>query len=290
MKHLHIKSKFHLPSIYPCLFILTTVISLFHGCSSDTPSMPVSPVIEGWFDSDGHPVVMFTTTVSPDNKSGTFDDKMIQWGRVAISDGTVETVLTGGVSDDFFPPHRYYTTEIKGTPGKTYTLTADYRDMHVTSTATMPFPTSIDSITIAPIESNDTLRAVTLHLTAPTDVPAYYYLTVSRYGDNTRALPSMLGNAVATIAGEHIEIPVMLPKNRLDINQYIAQPAVGDRLIINLNRVEEPIYDFWRDFDNMIMFGNSQFVSNDNSLRSNIVGGFGVWSPQGTSTARVEIK
>ncbi len=260
------------------------------GCANDTPSMPPTPVIDGWFDSDGHPVVIFTVTISPESESGTLDDKMIQWGRVAITDGADTTVMTSGLDNSLFPPHRYYTTDIIGQPGKTYTLIADYRSMHATATAFMPMPTPIDSIAAKAVEENDTLRSLTLHFTAPEDVPAYYYVTVKREGDGGRALPAMLGNVEATVAGEHIQIPIFMPKDRINSEHYEAQPAVGDKLIINLNRVEYSVYSFWRDFDNMTMFGNSQFISSNASLSSNITGGLGIWSPQGVSSIKIEVK
>lgn len=269
---------------------ITTALIFIYSCSSDTPSMPPTPVIDGWFDSDGHPVVIFTVTISPEGESGTLDDKMVQWGRVAITDGSDTAVMTSGLAEGLFPPHRYYTTSIIGEPGKTYTIIADYRTMHATATAFMPHPTPIDSISMRPVEGNDTLRSLDLHFTAPEDVPAYYYVTVSNADNDSRALPAMLGNTAALIAGEHIQIPIFMPKDRINTEHYEAQPVVGDRLTINLNRVEKPVYDFWRDFDNMIMFGNSQFISSTASLSSNINGGFGIWSPQGSSSIRVAVK
>ena len=106
------------------VMLMATVVC---GCDDDgTDGIPVLPVIEGWIDSDGYPVVMFTASVTSDEAAASLIDKMIVWGKVTISDGSRTVVMTGSLADGYFPPYRYYTFDMKGEPGRTYTVVADY--------------------------------------------------------------------------------------------------------------------------------------------------------------------
>lgn len=263
---------------------------LLAGCEGYRPSQPGMeyPVIEGWIDSDGHPVVMFTTTITPGSDSE-LEDRMVQWGRVRVTDGHDTVTLVSGISHDYFPPHRYYTIDMTGEPGRTYTVMAEYRSMRATATAVMPAPTPIDSITAAPVEGSDTLRALALHFTAPEDSPAWYYVTVKEPGTG-RALPAMLGTVETDEPGAHVTMPVFMPRNRLSTDTYVANPAVGEELTVSLHRVSREVYTFWRGFDDMVMFGNSQFISSADALVSNVSGGYGIWSVRGTSTLNIKVE
>ncbi len=124
------------------IFITLALFPLIAGCAvEESPEVPVVPVIEGWIDSDGYPVVMFTASIIPDEAGVPLADKMLRWAKVTISDGENTVVMTGGPSDKYFPPFRYYTFDIKGKPGATYRIVADYKDLHAEAICTMPQPT-----------------------------------------------------------------------------------------------------------------------------------------------------
>ncbi len=260
-------------------------------CDDDgTDGIPVLPVIEGWIDSDGYPVVMFTASVTSDEAAASLIDKMIVWGKVTISDGSRTVVMTGSLADGYFPPYRYYTFDMKGEPGRTYTVVADYAELHAEASCRMPFPTEISSLRLAAIEGNDSLRTATLSFMAPEDCPAYYCVTVRDLLEKTRPYPAMMGTVVAETPGEEIEMPVYCPKNMLDTASYVSNFHVGSRLEVGLSRVEEPVYRFWTDYDNAVMFGGSQFINASMSLRGNIQGGYGIWSARGTSYVYVDVE
>lgn len=236
------------------------------------------PVIEAWIDSNGHPTVLFTSAIIPDTDGGELAGKMIRWGKVTISDGTSEIILTGKRDNSYFPPYKYFTTEITGTPGRTYTLTADFKDMHAEARCTMPYPTSIRSITCEPIEGEDSLRSTLLSFIAPDDVPAYYYLTVD-------GSPALMGWVEATQAGAEVTLPVYNTKsNYLSTEPFVAQFKIGETHLISLHRVAEPVYRFWRAYDDMVMFGGDVLFGGGESLPGNINGGFGIFSARATAS------
>lgn len=260
------------------------------ACGEDPVSAKPAPVIEGWINSDGYPVVMFTASFVTDDYGKPIADKMIRWGKVTISDGETTAILTGGLDKEYFPPYRYYTFDIKGVPGRTYRIVADYEDLHAEAECTMPFPTSIDSIAVRSIQGNDSLRSATLHFTAPADCPAYFCVTLRDLDPRGRPLPAMMGCVRADVPGVHMELPLLRPKNSLDTVPFIPQFTIGQRYDVTLCRVSPEVYEFWDGYNNLTIFGGSQFVSASSSLKGNIRGGFGVWSAQGASTRLLEVK
>ena len=278
---------FRLPHIIQCCLLALLATS----CISEPTAQETMAVIDGWMDSDGYPVVVFTASMQPGEGEQSVADKLIRWGKITVSDGDSTVILTGGPDRNYFPPYKYFTYKLKGKPGKTYTLDAEFDDLHATAVCTMPFPTPIDSISLKPIEGEDSLRAATLHFTAPQDTPAYYYLTIRERGKGSRAWPAMMGTASATRPGESVSIPVFHAKNQLDSLNYIPQLKLGQELEINLCRVTEEVYNFWTSYDNAVMFGGSQFLVNTNGdLGGNIRGGLGVWSVQGTSRVYLTVE
>lgn len=262
------------------IYLLLLAVGLT-SCEEAPPLPSPKAVIEGTFSSDGYPTVLFSSSVTP-GVDGSLQDALINWGKVTISDGEREVILSGRVDDTYLPPFRYYTFDMKGEPGKTYTVKADYMDLHAESTMRMPYPTAIDSLTFAPTDEPG-LLAATLHFTSPDDTPAYYYLTLQEDEKGGRPAPCMLGTLAALEPRRACAIPVMRPKVKIDSVDYIAHLPVGEKMTVYLNRVEKPVYDFWKAYDNMLMFGASPFISANESLPTNVTGGFGVWSPQGAA-------
>ncbi|MGM9867428.1 MAG: DUF4249 family protein [Lepagella sp.] len=276
--------------IYGKCLIAVGVILLVAGCGSDLTYQPVMPVIEGWIGTDEYPEVIFTATVSPEEKDVTIADKVIRWGKVTISDGENEVILTGDPEFEYMPPYRYITNKMKGEVGKTYRIVAEYEDLYASAECRMLPPTPIQSITFSPIEGNDTLRSGELTFISPEDTPAYYYVTMGNVDERSRPLPTMMGVYKAEEPGKTISIPLFNPKNKLDGNSFVPQLRVGDNLEITLCRVTEEVYEFWKSYDNAMMFGASQFLNSAHSVRGNIRGGLGVWSVQGTTSQRIQVQ
>lgn len=259
------------------------LMSCLSGCADEMgESLAPSAVIDGWTDTYGYPVVLFTASFSPDGDNS-ISDKVIKWGKVEISDGEESAVLTAGPAKGYFPPYRYFSYSFQCQPGKEYTVTATYKDLKATATAYLPYPTPIDSVKVMPIEGNDSLRAATLYFTTPEDVPAYYYLTLQEAMVNSRPQPTMLGTLKVDKSGVVASIPIFHGKSRADSVKFVPQLKVGEKLIVRLNRVEEKVYEFWKDYDNSVTIGTSQFISGSGSISGNVDGGFGIFSAQGSS-------
>lgn len=265
--------------------------ALLGGCDEgERAAAPQRLVVEGWFNSGSYPEVLLNLSMVPTDEEGSVAESIVRWGVVSISDGEREVILTGGPSDKYFPPYHYYTFDMEGVPGRTYTLKATYRGMTVTSTAEMPYPTPIGALSSTPVEGNDTLRHLTLTFTAPEDTPAYYHLSARAHSRDGREYPCMIGAHEVLRPGAEVSLPVYRGNRSTRPGEnFDADFPEGETVTVTLARVSREVFLFWRAFDNASLVNGSVFVGAPGSLPSNIAGGYGVWSPQGASTATLRL-
>ena len=266
--------------------VAVAIVLGLSGCD-DGDDMPVAEprmVVEGWIDSGGYPVVLLSFTAVPGDKELEWSESIIRWGVVTLSDGERTVVLTGGPSDDYMPPYRYYSYEMAGVAGRTYTLTAEYQGMKVSSSVTMPEPTPIRSATRTPVEGCDTVNHLEIRFVAPADVPAYYHVSYRINGADRRFLPSMLGTVAVYEPGAEVTMPVYRSKGSFSTGKFQPEMPASETVTVKLERVAAPVYEFWHAFDDATLVEGSIFVSGPGSMPSNIAGGLGVFSASGVST------
>lgn len=265
--------------------------ALLGGCDEgERAAAPQRLVVEGWFNSGSYPEVLLNLSMVPTDEEGSAAESIVRWGVVSISDGEREVILTGGPSDRYFPPYHYYTFGMEGVPGRTYTLKATYRGITVTSTVEMPCPTPIGTLSSTPVEGNDTLRHLTLTFTAPEDTPAYYHLSARAHSRDGREYPCMIGAHEVLRPGAEVSLPVYRGNRSTRPGEnFDADFPEGETVTVTLARVSREVFLFWRAFDNASLVNGSVFVGAPGSLPSNITGGYGVWSPQGASTATLRL-
>lgn len=264
------------------LIIITGLFSvLLESCEPKEPEVPIQLVIDGFIDSDSHAVVVLSLSAVASDTSKVAD-KIVQWGKVIISDGVEEEVLIGTYASDWLPPYRYYGRKILGKPGREYTVTAEFEDFKAYSTVRMPSATPIDRLEESPVEGHPEFRIVKCFFTVPEDCPAYFILSLKEEGKFQQPLPTYLGIIETTTPGQSIELAVFNPKK---FNQvpYEANLRNDTGYEISLNRVTPEVYMFRKAFNEMLAFGHNPFLSTAQTLPTNIVGGLGIWSAQGTS-------
>ena len=124
-------------TLYLLMFLL-----LFTGCEPKEDIAEPELVVEGWITSGGHPLVMLHKSISFNESfesvASLIEDKLVPFGKVTIDDGTQKVILTGRLDTNYIPPYRYSSVEIIGEEGKTYSLTAEYENIILTATTTIP--------------------------------------------------------------------------------------------------------------------------------------------------------
>ncbi len=275
--------------ILPLIF--GAVIGMTGGSCSDDREPPQESrlVVEGQIDSDGYPRVFLTLSASADADGGLISDNIVRWGKVTVSDGENEVILTGRPQQGLLPPFVYYSYDMKGEPGRTYTLTAEYGGRLVVAQSAMLSPTSIEGVRVYETDEGGLSRGMTIWFTSPDDCPAYYHLSTRVSGEDNRFYPSMLGTVAVTERGKKVEMPVYRGQGAFsDVARK--QFAVGDRVTVRLARITPEAFEFWRAWDNASLTGGSVFVGSSVSLPSNINGGYGIWSAQGISDMYIEVE
>ena len=274
---------------YCFLPVVIMLLASVVACDNTTVPAATALVVDGSIDSDGYPVIILTKTISPgSDKEINVAECVVRWGKVTISDGEHEVIMTGSSNDDYFPPYIYRTYEMRGIPGKTYTVTATYDGMSVTSTCRMPQPAEITGISMSKVEDSDSLVGLSMKFT-PAPGETYYHLLARVRGKSGRLLPAFLGTIKTDGTAAGVEVPVYAPKCDTDEDDFSPHFKTGDTVDVALCTVTREVYDFWLSYDDEVTFGGNQFVTSAGNLSSNISDGYGVWSAQGVTRRTVTV-
>lgn len=275
-----------LKHIYGASLMLAVFIATC-GCS-DSQEFESALVVEGYIESGGYPVVCLMQTIDPLAEGNSMQDAIVRWGKVTLSDGDKTVILTGGPDKNFFPPYTYTTYDIMGEPGKEYILRADYLGMHVEAKTTIPAPVEIEDIVQIP-EQQDKVR-LEVQLISDGKSEEFYRVLTRVRDDNVRLLPGFMGTGTNNGESGLVTIPANRPKSSLDTCEYISSFIPGEQVEVALCSITRDAYEFWRDYDNAVAFGGSQFLSPSTPIRSNIQGGYGYFFGYGISRRYITIQ
>jgi hypothetical protein len=281
------------------LYILICVLALSACKQSNTPQPP-SLILEGWIDAGDIPVVLIHKSYVLDNFTPSSEDDetsiedvveelLIPFGRVAVSDGTDEVVLTGRIDTAYLPPYTYSSLDMEGVVGKTYTVTVKYKQYHATATTTIP-----------PVATLDSLR-VKSHAEDALDIRAYmsginpneeaYYALFARKAKTKQFQLCPFGVFQGKDAKNgQLEIKVYNPysdTNHLDKSGFLfyADPEAETPQIYQLKiaRIDYPSYCYWKAYNEQIITRGILFVPVYKNIPGNVSGGQGIFTGMGSS-------
>lgn len=270
-----------------CIFkYLFTLLALsLYSCTEDKfvecePQM----VVEGWIDAGGYPVVMLSQIIPVSNRTISTEnlkDYVINWGKVSISDGEETVVLTGNKTNKYFPPYIYTTNKMRGEEGKTYYLTAEYKNFYATARTTIPPKVKINSISTSYSDGKYSINAT---FNDKQNEKNYYKFFIKVIGRDSCYLSSNL----AIIDDKDYDFPMDMQmqvgySTLYDNNRNMYNLSEADRLMIKIAQIDKEAYDFWDDYKNILELGQNPFFRYTNSIRSNISGGLGYWIGYGAT-------
>ena len=267
------------------IYILMLLSLLLVSCT-ENKIIEAEPqiVVEGWIDAGGYPVVMLSQILPVTGHVVTDEDIrdcIIAMGKVTISDGEKSIVLTGKKSDKYFPPYIYTTSKMRGEEGKTYYLTAEYKDFYATAQTTIPPKAKIEKIITKKENGSYSISAV---INDNPEEKNYYKFFVQLVGRDNCYLSSNF----AIIDDKNYTFPCTVPIdlgrssfNSKETNKHIMSEK--DILMIKVAQIDNAMYNFWDDYKNIIELGINPFFRYSNSIRSNISGGSGYWAGYGAT-------
>lgn len=261
------------------LYLLLALAMLMGSCESEYDFPEPKLCVEAYITQDDYPVVCLTRSISPEAPGADASDFIVKWGKVTLSDGENTVILTGGPDKSFFPPYTYTTYEMKGEVGKRYTLTAEYDGMTVKATAVIPAPKKIDRLEAR--KAGDEYD-MSLFL-SPGNVKEYFRILTYVRGSR-RPLPSFMGTYESFGQAEDMELAVKRPNVDTDTCTYVPAFRPGEEIAVTLCTIDADAFRFWREYDNAVAFGGSQFLSPSRPLQGNVEGGLGYFTAYGSDT------
>ena len=275
--------------IYPLIIISLSL--LLYSCT-ENKFVEAEPqiVVEGWIDAGGNPIVMLSQILPVSEQDITDEeirDCIITWGKVTVSDGENEVVLTGKKSNNYFPPYIYTTSKMRGEEGKTYYLTVEYKNFYATAQTTIPPKAKIEKIVA---EYKNEKYGINAIINDNPEEKNYYKFFVRVIGRDACYLSSNF----AIIDDKYHTFPCSVPidvgksifYNNEDLKSY--EISEKDKIMIKVAQIDSVIYNFWDDYKNIRELGINSFFRYSNCIRSNISGGLGYWAGYGATEYMLE--
>ncbi|MBQ2541684.1 MAG: DUF4249 family protein [Paludibacteraceae bacterium] len=278
------------------LIYILSLAFVFAACQNEAP-LPPTLIMEGWIDADGFPVIMIHQTYVLDAAPDTArsieeiaEELLIPFGKVTVSDGTDQVVLTGRIDTAYLPPYIYTSVYMTGESGKTYTVTAQYKDFYASATTTIPPVASLDSLRI---RQNGSLEVdVRAFMSGVgTDGEAYYALFARRIDTKQFRLCPLCVFSYEDARDGNLEMKVYNPvadtTNIMGRNHYFQNDttlSVRDRTYqLKVARIDKASYRFWKAYNEQVLTSGVFFVPVYKNIPSNVEGGYGNISGMGSS-------
>lgn len=283
-----VNGKIKIVSYTLCLLCALLLISC-----QDEPAVPDQLVVEGWIEQGQHPKVLLhrsylTANHEKDDETPLEDmigNQLIPFGRVAISDGSNEVVLTGRINTGYMPPTLYTTSEMIGEEGKTYTITVDYKEMHATAVTRIPQAVIPDSIVIT---TYDTIASLQLYVSdLPQEETNYLVCHYLLRGEQQYKLCPLSPIAVTPPTPS---VRISLTPSGIVGALPFGNFSTRDTLVhIRLSRIDESEYLIYQSLAAQSIEQGIYYVPIYKNIESNIHGGLGYWAGLGSYTTAVPL-
>ncbi|MBQ7163658.1 MAG: DUF4249 family protein [Bacteroidales bacterium] len=274
------------------LGIMATML-LLAGCQGDELNRadPVL-VVEGWIEDGEFPCVFVTSSIPVSTAYQSLDDLgqyLIRYARVAVSDGDTTVILTGKVDRDIFPPYHYTTSYLRGKAGKTYTLTVDYGDHHVSGQTTIPAPVPVDSFVVEPSRA-DSFYSMKAWFYNERSEDRYYKVFTRHHSSEDRLYYSpFICSYEGAILPDTAAIEVFWEK-RLGWGEYRIYFHINDTVDIRFCTMDYAAWQYWSDYEAIIALSRNQLLNVTDNLPTNLSGGIGYWCGYGSRYYTVSIR
>lgn len=265
------------------------------GCQEDFGQMTESSslVVEGWIEAGSFPVVQVSRTLPvsthPQDVS-VINDYLVRWAKVTVSDGESEVVLTGLYDESYYPPFVYTTSDMRGEPGRHYTLTVQYRDYCAKAETTIPdvAPRQCDYRVAASGESDTLYQIEASPLPDGYDAQGYYQFFTSTDAAHRQYQPS-LGGTLDGAALASAGVVTLHRGHRWDLYPYTPCFSQSEVVNVKLARMDSVSNCIWRSYTEHMSLSNLMFLAPSADLETNILGGYGYWCGYNAVRKRIVI-
>jgi hypothetical protein len=177
-----------------------------------------------------------------------------------------------------------------GEIGKTYTIEVILGGDTVTATTIIPEPVDLDSVWYAPDPGMVDKGRIWVRLSDNVAEENFYRILYKRKGKDKRYVPPSISTfSDVLFNGKTVEMGFQpgfsgLPSGEEDY--FIA----GDTVSIKFCTIDKVQFDFWNIYQNEVLAAANPLSTSNNTLKSNINGGLGIWTGYGASYYLVYVK
>jgi hypothetical protein len=276
---------------------LATIVAL-QGCDPDwkfDTNYEPELVVEGSITTNGFSRVYLSESKSLNHTldSLTLSELPVVSAKVTVSDGSRTEILVGRIDRNRMPYFAYTGSEIRGVPGRTYTLTITYHDRVMTAQTTIPKVVPLDSLRLRPSAESDTLYQATGYFRDPEGETNYYKIFTQveeKDKDLFNAFMGSFSDEILSHPEAEAEIYRAFRHTTVKGDKYTPFFKPGEVVRFCFAQVPLAGFRFWSLYENEVMNNSNPIIPSTTNLPGNVDGALGLWMGYGASYYRVEVK
>lgn len=268
------------------------IILIATACNEQPDFVQYEPqfVVEGSIENGQYASILLSTSVSFTESMDTTSllNHAIRNAKVTISNGSQSEILLLKTNRDKMPPYEYVTTEMRGEVGKNYYLTIEYYDKLITAETYIPEPVNIDSLWFVKKQENDTIGYI--HIRFKNESDHDYQISTMEMPKDKVFSPCLYGNIDKSLYPHNQMISIQINKGPVIYPEtsYVTYFSTKSPINVKLSTQTKESYRFWTSYQNELLNSQNPIFPSTNKLKSNIVGGIGIWAGYGTVTKMID--
>ncbi|WP_269222646.1 DUF4249 family protein [Flavobacterium sp. IMCC34518] len=250
-------------------------------------------VLQGYIEEGDVSHVVLSTSVPIGSTVDTLSilKHLFLFAKVTVSDGTNSEVLIPQFDKNWIPPLIYTGKTIVGKSGNTYSIKVEYVGSILKSTTTIPKSVPIRELNYVKNNPLDSTGYVFVKFVDPVNEKNHYQILTKVDGKEPVYVPAFYGNLnddnfSSSAVNFQINRGVLL----ITSNQFKPYFSDGDFVFVKLRTMDKAAFDFWNDYQNEIVNGLNPIFPANTSLKSNIIGGLGIWAGYGVSVVSLQTR
>jgi hypothetical protein len=248
-------------------------------------------VIQGYIEEGDVSHVILSTSIPIGSTVDTLSilKHVILLAKVTVSDGINSEELSLRFDKNWIPPLVYTGKDLVGESGKTYSLKVEYEGRIIESSTTIPTSVPIRELNYVKDNPADTTGYVFVKFDDPVGEKNQYQILTKVDEKEAVFVPAFYGNLnddnfSSSVVNFQINRGVLMFSGT-KFRPYFTN---GDFIFVKLRTMDKAAFDFWNDYQNEIVNGVNPIFPANTSLKSNIVGGIGIWAGYGVSVVSLQ--
>ncbi|WP_281239865.1 DUF4249 domain-containing protein [Flavobacterium praedii] len=250
-------------------------------------------VLQGYIEEGDVSHVVLSTSVPIGSTVDTLSilKHLFLFAKVTVSDGTNSEVLIPQFDKNWIPPLIYTGKTIVGKSGNTYSIKVEYVGSVLKSTTTIPKSVPIRELNYVKNNPLDSTGYVFVKFDDPVNEKNHYQILTKVDGKEPVYVPAFYGNLNDdNFSSSDVNFQINRGVLLITSNQFKPYFSDGDFVFVKLRTMDKAAFDFWNDYQNEIVNGLNPIFPANTSLKSNIIGGLGIWAGYGVSVVSLQTR